>query len=142
MLKFTALLHKVVRRDPTVITAEKVLEMATIDGARALGLEEQVGSIEVGKRADLIVVDFRTPGTTPNHHPVSTLVYAATGNEVRTVVVDGRIVVDEGRLTTLDEAALLQEASERATSLARRAGTDHLARRGWRSLSVSVDRRS
>lgn len=136
MLKFTALLHKVVRRDPTVITAEKVLEMATIDGARALGMEDQIGSIEVGKRADLIVVDFRTPGTTPNHHPVSTLVYAATGNEVRTVVVDGRVVVEDGRLCTIDEEALLQEASERASSLSRRAGTDHLARRGWRSLSA------
>lgn len=136
MLKFTALLHKVVRRDPTVITAEKVLEMATIDGARALGMEGQIGSIEVGKRADLIVVDFRTPGTTPNHHPVSTLVYAATGNEVRTVVVDGRVVVDDGRLCTIDEEALLREASERAANLSRRAGTDHLARRGWRSLSA------
>lgn len=136
MLKFTALLHKVVRRDPTVITAEKVLEMATIDGARALGLEREVGSIEVGKKADLVLADFRTPGTTPDHHPVSTLVYSACGAEVRTVLVDGRVLVNEGRLCTVDEGAVLAEAAARARDLAQRAGTDHLARRGWRSLAV------
>jgi 5-methylthioadenosine/S-adenosylhomocysteine deaminase len=136
MLKFTALLHKVMRRDPTVITAEKVLEMATIDGARALNLDAEVGSIEVGKKADLILVDFRAPNTTPNHHPVSTLVYSASGSEVKTVLVDGRVVVDEGRICTVDEGEVLKEATARAQSLARRAGTDHLARREWRSMAV------
>jgi 5-methylthioadenosine/S-adenosylhomocysteine deaminase len=136
MLKFTALLHKVMRRDPTVITAEKVLEMATIDGARALGLDAEVGSIEVGKKADLMMVDFRTPNTTPDHHPVSTLVYSASGAEVQTVLVDGRVVVDEGKICTVDEGEVLKEAVARAKSLAKRAGTDHLSRREWRSMAT------
>jgi len=136
MLKSTALLHKVVHRDPTVITAEKVLEMATIDGARALGLEQEIGSLEVGKRADLVIVDFSTPATTPNHHPVSTLVYSALGSEVETVVVDGRVVVQDRCLRTADEAEILAEATARARHLAARAGIRPLADRGWRTLAV------
>ena len=136
MLKFTALFHKVMRHDPTVITAEKVLEMATIDGARALNLDKEVGSIEVGKKADLILVDFNSPDTTPNHHPVSSLVYSACGSEVKTVLVDGKVVVEDGKLLTVDEGRVLKEVTERAKSLAKRAGTDHLARRGWRSMAV------
>ncbi|HEY0581939.1 MAG TPA: amidohydrolase, partial [Chloroflexota bacterium] len=98
-LKFASLLHKVVTRDPTVITGETVLEMATIGGARALGLESQIGSLEVGKRADLFVADLDgSPFAAPVHHPVSALVYSAAGSEVETVIVDGRVVLAAGRL--------------------------------------------
>lgn len=136
MLKFTALVHKLVRRDPTVITSEKVVEMATIDGARALNLDADIGSVEVGKKADLAILDFRSPSTAPDHHPVSTLVYSASGSEVKTVVVDGQLVVDEGRLCNVDEEQVLTEATARAKDLAKRAGTDHLSRRGWRTMAV------
>ncbi len=135
-LKFAALLHKVVTRDPTVITAERVLEMATIDGARALGLEEITGSLEVGKRADLMVVNLDdSPYAAPVHNPVSALVYGAVGCEVETVLVDGRVVVDGGRVITVDEEEVRRRAAEAARDVTERAGTARLRHRGWRSLA-------
>ncbi len=88
-MKLAAILHKAVALDPLIVPAETVLEMATINGARALGLEHEIGSLEVGKKADLVVIDLDRLHTTPAINPVSTLVYAATGGEVDTVVVDG-----------------------------------------------------
>jgi len=81
-LKFTALLHKVATRDPTAITAEKILEMATIDGARALGLESEIGSIEPNKKADLVILNFKNPRAVPVHNPISTLVYSASSTSL------------------------------------------------------------
>jgi 5-methylthioadenosine/S-adenosylhomocysteine deaminase len=102
-----AKLHKVDRMDPTVLDAQTVLRMATVDGARALGLEGLTGSLEPGKRADLIVVNTRRPHMVPMHHPVSQLVYAARGSDVETVVINGRLVVQGGRILTFDvEAAM------------------------------------
>jgi 5-methylthioadenosine/S-adenosylhomocysteine deaminase len=135
-LKFASLLHKVVSRDPTVITAETVLEMATIGGARALGLESEIGSLEVGKRADLFVADLApSPFAAPVHHPVSALVYSAAGTEVETVIVDGRVVLDHGRLTTVDENTVRSAAESAARRVTRRAATDVLADRPWRSVA-------
>jgi 5-methylthioadenosine/S-adenosylhomocysteine deaminase len=135
-MKLAALLHKVATRDPTIITAERVLELATIDGARALGLEAEVGSLEPGKRADLMIVDLaHSPYAAPVHHPVSALVYSAIGSEVETVVVDGRLVVREGRATTVDEARVLRAAQAAADGLVERAGTARLRRRPWRSIA-------
>jgi len=133
-LKFAALLHKVATRDPTVITGETVLEMATIGGARALGMEREIGSLETGKRADLFVADLAaSPFCSPVHHPVSALVYSAAGHEVETVVVDGRVVLDEGHLTTASEERIRAAAQTAADGLVARAGTDTLRRRPWRS---------
>ena len=102
-----AKLHKVDRLDPTVLDAQTVLRMATMDGARALGMEGRTGSLEPGKRADLIVVNTRRPHMVPMHHPVSQLVYAARGSDVETVVINGRLVVQGGRILTFDvEAAM------------------------------------
>ncbi len=135
-LKFAALLHKVVTRDPTVITAERVLEMATIDGARALGMEQDIGSLEPGKRADVIIMDLaRSPYAAPVHHPVSALVYSAIGNEVETVIIDGRIIMEKGQLTTVDEERVLYEAQVAASNLVERAGTARLRHRPWRSIA-------
>ena len=75
-MKVAALIQKGFHRDSTIITAEKVLEMATIDGARAVGLEKEIGSIEPGKKADIIVLDFNNASMTPIHHPVSAIVCA------------------------------------------------------------------
>jgi len=105
-----ALLAKHVTGDPTVAPAAAVLEMATLGGARALGMEDRLGSLEPGKRADLIVVDLSAPRLHPLYDPVSHLVYAAKGADVRHVVVEGRVVMRDRKITTLDEAAVLADA--------------------------------
>ena len=98
-------------------SAQKVLELATIEGAKVLGLEKEIGSLEPGKKADIILVDMRKPHLTPSIDPVANLVYLANGNDVETVVIDGRIVVEGGKIQTVDEMEMLrraQEAGERA----------------------------
>lgn len=132
-LKFGALLHKVHAQDPRVITAERALEMATIDGARSLGLGDLTGSLEAGKRADVFVADFRTPDASPVHNPASALVYSATGAEVRTVLVDGRPILRDGAFVGLDESDVIARAQRAADDLVRRAGIEHLKNRAWRS---------
>ena len=123
-MKLAAILHKAVSLDPLIMPAETVLEMATINGARALGLEHEIGSLEVGKKADFVVLDLNRLHTTPSPNPVSTLVYAATGGEVDTVVVDGKVVVEQGNLLTMDEGEVLGQAREHASALYRRAGIE------------------
>ena len=105
-MKFAALTQKGFHRDATIMTAEKCLEMATIDGARAVGLEGSIGSIEVGKKADIAVVDCTDPFLWPIHNPVSALVYSALGHEVKTVLVDGRVVMEDRVVHTVDVARL------------------------------------
>jgi 5-methylthioadenosine/S-adenosylhomocysteine deaminase len=133
-MKFAALIHKGVHRDPEIMTAEKALEMATIDGARALGLQDTVGSLEVGKRADVVVLDMSNFCVSPVHAAVSALVYSQRGDEVDRVYVDGRLVVAGGALVTLDPTAVREQSSAAAAGLASRAGTDRFAHREWRSL--------
>lgn len=135
VLKFTSLLHKVATKDPTIITAEKVLEMATINGARALGLESQIGSLEVGKKADLVLYKLDTPFATPVLHPVSSLVYAVIGDEADTVLVNGEFVMKQKKVISMDEEDLLGQVQERAVRLMDRAGTRSFAERPWRSLA-------
>jgi cytosine/adenosine deaminase-related metal-dependent hydrolase len=120
-MKLAAILHKAVAHDPLIMSAETVLEMATINGARALGLEHEIGSLEVGKKADLVVLDFNRLHTTPSPNPLSTLVYAATGGEVDTVVVDGRVVVSGGELLTMNAEEVMAQARKHAAEVYRRA---------------------
>ncbi|MDX2603314.1 amidohydrolase [Streptomyces caniscabiei] len=103
-----ALVHKAVG-DPTAVGAERAVRMATIEGARALGLGDHLGSLEPGKRADLIVLDLGAPHLRPRHDPWSTLAYAAHAADVRDTVVEGRVLMRERVLTTLDEAAALAD---------------------------------
>ncbi len=105
-----AKLHKVVSLDPTVIDARQALRMATIEGARALDMAEEIGSLEVGKRADLIVV--RTDGLhqQPHYDPYSLLVYSTKASDVDVVIIDGSVVVDGGEVLTLDEEPILRKA--------------------------------
>jgi 5-methylthioadenosine/S-adenosylhomocysteine deaminase len=131
-LKFAALMHKGFRRDATVITAEQVLEMATIGGARAVGLDHEIGSIEVGKQADLVVLRTDNLCITPLHHPVSALVYSAIGDEVEHVLIAGRLVLENGSMTTLNEDIVRRESQAAADSLIERAGTAPLRDRAWR----------
>jgi cytosine/adenosine deaminase-related metal-dependent hydrolase len=123
-MKLAAILHKAVSHDPLIVPAESVLEMATINGARALGLEHEIGSLEVGKKADFAIIDLNRLHTTPSPNPVSTLVYAATGGEVDTVVVDGQIVVEQGQLLSMDEEEIIAEAQKHANALYKRAGIE------------------
>jgi 5-methylthioadenosine/S-adenosylhomocysteine deaminase len=106
-----AKLHKVQRCDPTVMDAATVVRMATIEGARALGLDHAIGSLAAGKQADLILVDLAQPHLTPMYHPASHLVYAVRGADVRHVMVAGRWVVRDRVLLTIDVDALLHESA-------------------------------
>jgi cytosine/adenosine deaminase-related metal-dependent hydrolase len=115
LMYLVATIYKDARLDVSVMPPERALEMATLRGAEALLLADAVGSIEPGKRADLVLYDLDVPEWRPLLNPVNNLVYAATGASVRTVLIDGRVVLDEGRLTTLDE----REVFERAEALAR-----------------------
>ena len=101
-MDMSAKLHKVYQLDPTVLHARQVLTLATLGGAQAIGLRDQIGSLEAGKRADLIVVNTSKPHMTPLYDPVSHLVYSARGSDVSHVIVDGELIVDDGTLLTVD----------------------------------------
>jgi 5-methylthioadenosine/S-adenosylhomocysteine deaminase len=111
-----------VRRHPGALTAREVLWMATREGARALGLEKELGSIEAGKRADLILVERDRPHLAPDADPWSTLVYAARGTDVRLTMVDGNVLVDDFALAAQDVAEITANARNAAAAVARRAG--------------------
>ncbi|HWQ36093.1 MAG TPA: 5'-deoxyadenosine deaminase [Blastocatellia bacterium] len=115
-MRTAALLQKV-RRGPQSLPALTALRMATIHGARALGLEHEIGSIEAGKRADLQLLNLSHLHTTPQPDPVSTIVYAAQTSDVETVIIDGQIVMREGKLITLDEEEVVRRAQDEAQQL-------------------------
>jgi len=116
------LIHKGRLLDPTVLPAQQALEMVTVNGARCLRWEEEIGALEAGRRADLIVVDPRSPGMMPLHDPVSSLVYAMHSSNVEASMCDGQWLMRERSLLTIDESALLEEAQARAQALRERAG--------------------
>ncbi len=116
--RLAALLHKLAGDDPTCVTAYQALELATRGGARALGLDDRIGALAPGMKADIILVDLNRPHLTPRHNVVSHLVYSARACDVQTVLVNGAIVVNDGRVTTVDE----QEVMARVTARVR----------GWR----------
>ena len=110
------------RRQPGALTAARALWMATRAGARALGLENEIGSIEAGKRADLVLLNARSSHVTPSPDPASTVVYAARPGDVRMTMVDGRTLVADGRATELDGIEITATAADEARRLAGRAG--------------------
>ncbi len=119
-MKLAALLHKGVNGDPTLLPAEAVLRMATIDGARALLWDDQIGSIEVGKRADIIIVDFRRPHLKPVYSEISHLVYAAKASDVETVVADGQIIMEDREIRTINVGWVLEEVEKACERLLKR----------------------
>jgi 5-methylthioadenosine/S-adenosylhomocysteine deaminase len=119
-------LHKVFSGDPTALTAERVVEMATIGGARVLGMADRIGSIAPGKQADIILVDMRKPHLTPLYHPCSHLVYAARGADVVTSIIGGRIVMKERRLLQIDPESIMEEVRRIASRISE-AGFHHAA---------------
>src|SRR5262249_49143082 len=110
-----------VRHEPGALPARDVVWMATRAGARTLGLETEVGSIEVGKRADIIVVDHERVHQTPGPDPYSTLVYAARGTDVTTTVVDGDVLVENGKPVRVDPGQVMAEARQAVRDLVLRA---------------------
>jgi 5-methylthioadenosine/S-adenosylhomocysteine deaminase len=109
-MRQAALLQKLHTGDPRALSAAEALEMATRDGARAIGLEREIGSLEPGKRADLVLVSMRGARQTPMYDPISHLVYVSRGDDVRTTVVNGRVLMRDRRVLSLDEEAVLNEA--------------------------------
>ena len=110
-LNTAAKIQKVATMDPTAMSASRTLHAATMGGARVLGAGDRIGSLEPGKKADLIVLDLNQPHLTPIYHPVSHLVYAARGSDVIHSVINGRLVMRDRQLLTLDQVAILQRAS-------------------------------
>jgi 5-methylthioadenosine/S-adenosylhomocysteine deaminase len=132
-MKLTALFNKIKYRDPTVMPAWEALRMATIEGAKAIGLGDEIGSLEVGKQADLILVDLKALNLspvleTPIRNIVPNLVYAASGHEVKTVMVAGKILVRDGVVLTADEDAVRAEAQAQAEAVARRVAADPVSK--------------
>src|SRR5271154_1978804 len=105
-------LQKISRMDPRALPAQQVVEMATIEGARALHLQKQIGSLEPGKKADLIIVDVNAPHATPMYNVYSEIVFALKASDVRTVIIAGRVIMEERKMLTLNEEEILQRAKE------------------------------
>jgi 5-methylthioadenosine/S-adenosylhomocysteine deaminase len=122
-LKIAALLAKVSTCDANAVLPLDLLRMATVDGARLWGRDD-LGRIVPGARADLTLVDLNNARSMPVHRPESALVYSASGADVHTVLVEGRILLDAGQVTILDEAALLEECRFAAQNLLHRAGIE------------------
>jgi len=123
-MKTASLLQKVRTMDPLTMNAETALEMATINGAKSLGLQGQIGSIEPGKKADLVIINMRKPHLTPAFNPVSHIVYAAEGSDVETTIIDGKIIMENRVVKSLDEEQIVRNANERAAKLLERAGIE------------------
>ncbi|CUM63810.1 uncharacterized protein PRCAT00001394001 [Priceomyces carsonii] len=121
-MKLASLLPKAIHGDPSLIPAEKIIEMATIIGARALGKEKEIGSLEVGKKADFISINLSDKlYAQPQRDPVSMVVYIATGSDVETVVINGKIVIKNKVLLTLDEEKIIKEAQVHGEEIRKRA---------------------
>ncbi|OPY88198.1 MAG: 5-methylthioadenosine/S-adenosylhomocysteine deaminase [Smithella sp. PtaU1.Bin162] len=112
-----AKIHKVVTLDPTVMSAETVLKMATIGGAGVLGLADRIGSIEVGKEADIIIMDMSSPHLTPLYNCYSHLVYAASGTDVKTSIIGGKIIMKNRQLLTLDVDSAMENVRKIAADI-------------------------
>jgi len=118
-MRTAALIQKAIH-GADALPAPTILRMATIDGARALGLDKEIGSIEVDKRADLTLLNLEALHTTPHPDPVSTIVYAAEASDVETVIIDGRVVMRDGEFTTLDRESVIEAAKKQAELLVQR----------------------
>ncbi len=116
-MRSAALLHKVFTQDPTVLPAYQVLEMATAGGARCLGLDQEIGQLKPGYKADVILVDLNKPHLCPRHDLAAHLVYAALASDVHTVIADGKILMQAGQILTLREKEIMEQVEARAKRL-------------------------
>jgi len=121
-MRTAAFLHKLNRKDATVLPARTMLRLATIGSATAVGLQSEVGSLEVGKKADMILVDFGKPHLTPFHNVTGHLVYSSFGSDVHTTIIDGEIIMENRQVRTLDEEEVMREAQLQFERLLERGG--------------------
>jgi 5-methylthioadenosine/S-adenosylhomocysteine deaminase len=112
-MKLAALVHKLAEKDPSAAEAQTILDMATINAAKAIGEEKNIGSIEKGKKADIVVIDFQQPHLSPCYNIVSNLVYSAKGSDVETAIINGRIVMENRKVLTANETHILKTIGER-----------------------------
>ncbi len=123
-MRKTQFIHRAAIRDQYILPPAKLLEMVTIDAAKCIGWDDEIGSLEIGKKADVITVNLNQPHLTPNYMPLHRLVYQAVANDVAHVIVDGELVMDGRNVLTVDENRVLDEANEEALSTVKRAGLD------------------
>lgn len=121
-MRAASFLQKVATSDPTAISARAAVQMATIGGARALGMDKQIGSLEPGKRADVIIVSMSAARQTPMYDPLSHLVYVTRGDDVQTTIVNGKVLMRDRKVLTLDRAAVLRDAKNWASSVSAAVG--------------------
>ena len=130
-MKVAALLNKTRHKDPTVLPSWKMLRLATVEGATALGIGNKIGSIEAGKKADLIIIDLKVPHMTPViMNPVRNIapniVYSARGDEVTDVIINGKMIVEDKRVLTMNEEEIITEAQKAAEEICRNAAEDYM----------------
>jgi len=131
-MKACSLMQHVRHLDPTRMPAERTIEMATINGAQALGLEGELGSLEPGKRADIAIFDLKKPYVGVLHRPISSFVYAGKGSDARTVLVDGQVVYRDGGFPRLtDSGRVIAEAERLGRSIIEKAGLEHRFTTSW-----------
>ncbi len=111
-MSLLALIHKGVAKTPQCISAKETIRIATINGAKALGLEKEIGSIEEGKKADIAILNLNTPSLTPRNNLIAGLSYSANGSEVETVIIDGKITMEERKILTMDEELVYKKINE------------------------------
>jgi 5-methylthioadenosine/S-adenosylhomocysteine deaminase len=117
-MDLAAKLQKITKMDPRALGAKVVVEMATIEGARALHMEKEIGSLEAGKKADIILLDLDAPNAVPMYDVYSQLAYALKGSDVETVIIGGRVVMRDKKLLTVDEPAVISKARELKNKIA------------------------
>jgi len=118
--------HRFHFRDPDVLPAGRVLAMATIEAAEALGMADEIGSLEVGKKADVILIDMGQPHLYPNQMPEYRVAYFANGNDVRTVIVGGEVLMEDREVKTVDVDYVLALAQQEIQAALERTGLEHL----------------
>jgi len=124
IMKTTAIIHKGINKNPTVMPAEQVLEMATIEGAKALSWENEIGSIEAGKKADLSIISLKRPHLCPLYSEASHLVYAAKASDVETVIINGKIVMENRKLTMLNIEKVMNAVEKAKNNLLSKLNTN------------------
>ncbi|HET9254339.1 MAG TPA: amidohydrolase family protein [Pseudonocardiaceae bacterium] len=136
-MRITALVHNALNADPTLVTAERAIEMATVNAAAAVGLQDEIGSLEVSKRADITVFNVTHPPVNGWHRPVSSLVFSATGADAHTVLVNGQVVLRDRRPGFTDETAVLEEGYAIARTLLEKTNLTDYPDTPWRTPNPS-----
>ncbi|MFQ5914770.1 MAG: amidohydrolase family protein [Nitrospinota bacterium] len=123
--------HRDARMDPSVMTVERVIEMATLGGAKSALWEDEIGSLEKGKKADIVLFDMSGPEWVPRYNPLYNLVHTSNGTNADTAIIEGKVVMEGGKVLGIDEEALLKEAQKCGQAILKRAGLSHLNKLNW-----------